>query len=147
MSESEAIGQAEQLNQSFRIPLKKGEFEANCRYAAEVAMSDPMEPGRRRYDYKYAAKLAIKNVTLVEWLAIDDSEQSHMKTILNKQEKLKRLTDKRRKEGVKPREEYLGTAQDKKAQAIRLRQEGMTVAQIANQLGTSERTVKRYCNS
>lgn len=147
LTEDAAIGQALELNQLFRVPLKQGEFDANCRYAIDVATTDPIDPGRRRYDYKFAAKLAIKNVTLVEWLAITDHEQSHMKTIFTKQEKLNRLTEKRRKSGVKSREEYLGSAQDKKQKAIQLRQTGMTVAQIAQELGTSERTVKRYCNS
>lgn len=93
---------------------------------------------------EYDARYRMKNKTLIEWLQITPEEQRHMLTIISSAEKGRRLTEKRRAAGVRPREEYVGAAKAKAEAARRLAQTGATRAMISEQLGININTVKHY---
>lgn len=93
---------------------------------------------------EYDARYRMKNKTLIEWLQITPEEQRHMLTIISSAEKGRRLTEKRRAAGVRPREEYVGAAKAKAEAVRRLAQTGATRAMISEQLGININTVKHY---
>lgn len=93
---------------------------------------------------EYDARYRMKNKTLIEWLQITPEEQRHMLTIISSAEKNRRLTEKRRAAGVRPREEYVGAAKAKAEAVRRLAQTGATRAMISEQLGININTVKHY---
>jgi len=81
---------------------------------------------------------------LVRILDITPAEQRKMKVCIGSDEKLARLTRKRRKAGIKPRSEYLSPSETRRTEALRLRGEGLKIKVIAERLGVAEYTVKRY---
>lgn len=95
---------------------------------------------------KYSAnnRYLLKTTTIIQDLAITASEQRHMKTLISAQEKYRRKVSKRRKNGVQERSSYLNTAQHRKEEARRLREEGYKLKDIAKCLGVSISSVKGY---
>ena len=81
---------------------------------------------------------------LLRVLDITPEEQGKMKVCIGADEKLIRLTRKRRKAGMLTRSEYLGKAEKRRVEALRLRDEGLSQRLIADRLGVAIRTVKLY---
>lgn len=83
------------------------------------------------------------NAYLLRLLEVTAAEQRQMRTLIGRDEKQRRRTEKRRQAGMVPREEYLGAAAEKRSEALRLRREGLTQAAIAGRLGISQAWVSR----
>jgi len=81
---------------------------------------------------------------LIEYLQVTDKEARTLKAIITDGEKYRRKVDKRRKDGVKPRDEYLNEANGRKEQARKLREEGYKATEIAEKLGVTRDAVYRY---
>jgi len=91
-----------------------------------------------------------RNKTIIEWLKITPEEQAKLSTIWS--EEVRREKDRlsheeaRREAGMIPREEYLACAEEKKREALRLREQGLSVGEIVKLMGLSERHVRRLLN-
>lgn len=87
------------------------------------------------------------NRRLIQMLDITPKEQRHMKTLIGGEEKRKRKQKRdekrRRAQGQVPRDEYLGTAEERREQVLRLRADGVSIRAIAEQLRCSPGTVHR----
>lgn len=81
---------------------------------------------------------------LLRVLDITPAEQCEMKVCIGPDEKLDRLTRKRRKAGVVSRSEYLDKAEKRRQEALKLRDEGLSVRGIADRLGVSVGAVQYY---
>ena len=81
---------------------------------------------------------------IVEALGITPAEQKKMKTLISAEESYRRLTQKRRSAGIKPRAEYEETAQQRLKEALKLSDEGFKAGLIAERLGVNVRTIQRY---
>jgi DNA-binding CsgD family transcriptional regulator len=83
--------------------------------------------------------------TIINLLSITRAEQEQLKTLISSDLATERDTlrtrAKRRAAGVKERSEYLAGIQDKHAQAVALKAQGLSVTAIAQQLGMSRPTV------
>jgi hypothetical protein len=88
-----------------------------------------------------------KNETIIERLEIEDWEMEEMSVIISSDEARKRHRERerqrRRAAGMKERSEYLGIASHNHGEAHRLRSEGLTQKQIADNLELSERWVRK----
>lgn len=109
--------------------------------AEQYGNGQKIEFGGRSWPALYTPK----NATLIDLFSITDAEQQKLKTIMSKSEATRRDTArqvvKRRAAGVKERSEYMAGIQDKHAQAVALKAQGMSVTAIAEQLGISRPTV------
>lgn len=89
------------------------------------------------------------NAWLVEYLRIESAEMACMRTIVDADESRRRdaarKAQKRREAGDLTREEYLARGAARADEARRLRQQGLSYATIARQLGISKSTVTGYC--
>jgi hypothetical protein len=87
-----------------------------------------------------------KNSTIIELLEIEDWEQEEMSVIISSDEARKRHRERekerRREAGAMERSEYLGMASHNRREAVRLRQEGRKVREIADTLKLSSDHVK-----
>ncbi|RDV80404.1 helix-turn-helix domain-containing protein [Ammonifex thiophilus] len=88
-----------------------------------------------------------RNETIIEWLKITPEEQRQLSTIWSEEvrrEKDRRQHEEARREvGMMPREEYLAWAEEKEQEARKLREQGLSVREIAELMGLSERHVRR----
>jgi hypothetical protein len=79
------------------------------------------------------------NAGLVERLKLEPDEQKEMKTIISKEESARRDRERheqrRRKQGAIPRPEYCDQSAERRAQARRLRAEGLSLSKIAAVMG------------
>jgi len=94
-----------------------------------------------------------KTETIIEMLDIQPEYQQHLKTLISPDEHKRRkrerdrknIREKRRREGVRPIEEYLKERKKNKellrAEVKLLRAKGLTIKEIANELSISERYV------
>lgn len=89
----------------------------------------------------------LSNRYIISQLEIEGVEQCHLKTIISKDEKLRRLTQKRRTAGVEERAAYLARSTQRQQQAVQLRREGLSVRSIADQMGLSVGVVHRYLST
>ena len=109
----EAIHQTLFFNSQFKEPLPEKEVLRATKSAQKAWDAKSNEEANRLAKEKGypGAGYNLKNSTLIEWLAITEEEQSHLKTLIGRFEKRKRNTiakrEKRRNEGVKKREQYL----------------------------------------
>lgn len=83
----------------------------------------------------------LTNQTIMEWLEIDASEESCMRTLVSSDERRRR--DRQRKEPEMSRKEYEGRASDRRSEARRLAGEGMSVRKIATAMRISKSHVQR----
>ena len=138
-----ALDAALQLNNSFAEPLPWREVIRDTRSAERI-----LERGKQ---YNYG------NAKLIRVLEITPDEQRHLSTIIEKEEKNRRRTQKRWKTGRKERKQgaptverktYLFACQqgisDKVARTKELRMQGMTQRAIAQILGVNQQTISRY---
>jgi hypothetical protein len=93
------------------------------------------QAGGRWVDERYR----FKNQTLIEWLEITSAEQRKMTAIVDQSEAQRRDTERarlvRRKAGCIERGEYLRLAEHRLSEALRLRENGRTWAEVASALG------------
>lgn len=86
----------------------------------------------------------LRNDKIIAMLDITAEEMRHLSTIINKAEKERRRTLKRRQQGIKPRGQYLAASEKKRQIAMDLRASGMTQRAIAEQMGISLGSVNCY---
>lgn len=91
------------------------------------------------------------NDSLIEKLCITPAEEREMQTIISKGEKRRRTnqrrTAQRREQGVVPRADYRQAAEHKRASAMSLKAQGMSLRTISTTLGIPLTSVQRYCAS
>lgn len=92
-------------------------------------------------DYRYR----MRTDTIIRLLDITPPEQTRLKTLISGDEKYRRLTEKRRQAGVKPRDEYLAEqavlTADRRQGVLDLRAQGLGAGEIAKQLSVGRRYV------
>lgn len=101
---------------------------------------------------RFAPLYTPRNATLISLFGITDEEQSLLGTIISKDMALERRHDRdkkrdearRRAAGGVDRQTYLFAAETKKAQALALRAQGLTVRAIAAQMGISKSAAADY---
>jgi hypothetical protein len=91
---------------------------------------------------KYPPLYTPRNSTLMELFAITEEEVKQLKTIITKEEAAERHRERNRKQ--MDRATYLETAEQRRAQARLLRAKGLSIREIAIEMGTSKRQVYRY---
>ena len=139
------------LNSEFLHPLPKREV-TNATKSAERAWSmksDAQADAVAKAMGYPGAGYRLTNSKIIEWLDITPEEQKHLSSIIGKGEKRKRNTEAKRKsrrlQGMKPREEYLSEAEQKREnirQAIR-ENPGMSVRSLAQLTGQSKSAIQR----
>lgn len=97
---------------------------------------------------EYDARYRVRNSTLIKLLGITASEQQHMACLIDKTEKASRNNEKRRnkrrQQGMIPRQQYEQHAQERRQQAMELFARGASKAAIAKALGVSKASVVGY---
>jgi DNA-binding CsgD family transcriptional regulator len=97
------------------------------------------------------AQYILSNRYILSQLDIDDAEQRKLKTIIGRDEKLRRHCiaerKRRRAAGVEDRRDYLARANQRQEQAQQLYKQGLSVKAIARQTGFSLSSVKIYIAS
>ena len=95
---------------------------------------------------KLSPRYRFRNQTILDWLEVTSEEERHLKTIISEEERRRRdrqRDEKRRREaGAMTREEYEGRAQDRRRRALEMRAGGLRTAEIAAELGISQRGVQ-----
>jgi ATP/maltotriose-dependent transcriptional regulator MalT len=141
-----------ELNSAFTEPLKETEINAILRSVPKaIDKFIAYEQGRRSGECKRVSKgmrdkegYWYKNDTLIERLEISKSEQKHMKTIIDTDEKYDRKNDKRRSDrrnnnGFTKKQQEL---QDLKKQIEDLKKQGLSNRAIGKKLNISEGKVR-----
>lgn len=139
-----------EFNNSFKEPLKDVEVQAILRCVPKaIEKFIAYEQGLRNGETKRVSKAMrdkegywYKNETLIERLGITLEEQRHLKTIIGTDEKYRRNNNKRtprNENGLTKKQQEIA---DLKIQVIELRQEGLSIRQIAEKLGKSKGTIE-----
>ena len=118
-------------SESFRTLYKKA-----CQYNK----GETLRFGGREFPPLYTFKVA----TLLQLLDINAIEQREMKVLVSYGEKKRRLTEKRRSKGMMPRDEFRAAALARKERALALKDEGLSIRQIANEMKVSKAAVQKY---
>jgi DNA-binding CsgD family transcriptional regulator len=131
------------LNESFKEPLRATEVNAviRCIPKAIKAFLDPAAGPAAGYNYK--------NETLIDMLAITEKEQQHLKTIIGTKEKYKRKNERRKEArrneaGLTPRQQQ---AEDTATSITELRAQGLTLKEIAKEVGLTVKGVEYHLYS
>ncbi|MGG3928541.1 replication protein [Metabacillus fastidiosus] len=109
----EALNQAQMLNLQFTEPLTLREVEKATKSAEKAwEAKNNEEANKAAIERGYpGAGYNLKNSKIIDWLDITADEMTHLKTIIDANEKRRRKRianmNKRRKEGVRTREEYI----------------------------------------
>jgi hypothetical protein len=115
--------------------------------AEDAGADKKIEWNGQRLDPRYR----LKNQTIIEMLGITPTGEKKMKTIISKDTKRQRKTErqrqKRRAEGVKPRDEYLDEAEKRKSRVQELHQQGLSYRKIGEKVGLSHTQVRRIISS
>lgn len=146
----EVIKEAHRVNTLFNKPLKNAEVNDwlnSCLKKKEIVNSDGVKGVSRVY-YRFYTN------TIIEKLQITQEEQESMKVLCDEKIKRKRNREKNKdKQNANRREVYKEkTAEKRKAKEERnkriqdLNADGMSVRQIAKQLGVNASTVSRVLN-
>lgn len=85
--------------------------------------------------------------TIIRMLGITVEEQRHMKTLIAQQERNRRREERRRAQGMAPRSEYLGSAEARRNEVVRLSGQGMPTSMIAEALGITRQHANRLLAS
>ncbi|MFW2491764.1 DNA-binding response regulator [Clostridium chromiireducens] len=139
----QALENALEFNQGFKIPLANNEVEkitVQAEKAYEKWLLDSPNGVYKRGGYNY------KNETLIEKLNITDDEMKVMTTIINPNEKLRRKLVKERK--ARRNEDGLTKREAEKQRKIRevkeLFSQGLKQKEIVEKLGIAKSTVSKY---
>ena len=139
------------LNSEFILPLPEKEVQSATKSAekAWAAKSDTKANEIAKKMGYPGAGYNMPNSDIIDWLNITPEEQKHLSSIISKEEKRRRNTEarrkKRREEGMKPREEYLSEAEQKRQQirnAI-VENPGMSIRSLAQLTGQSKSAIQR----
>ena len=139
------------LNSEFSHPLSEKEVKSATKSAekAWAAKSDAKANELAKKLGYPGAGYNMPNSTIIEWLDITPEEQRQLSSIIGPQEKRRRNTEAKRKsrrlQGMKPREEYLSEAEQKRQQ-IRMaivENPGMSIRSLAKLTGQSKSAIQR----
>lgn len=139
------------LNSEFRSPLSEREVRSATKSAerAWAARSDAKANEIAKSFGYPGAGYNMANRDIIDWLNITPEEQRHLSSIIGKDEKRRRNTEarrkKRREEGMKPREEYLSEAEQKRLLIRKAIEEnpGMSIRSLAQLTGQSKSAIQR----
>lgn len=136
-----------ELNDSFKEPLKPMEVVAvvRCTPKAIEAFLEPEAGPRSGHDpQKGPPGYNYNNETLLKMLKITEKEQQQLKTIIGTEEKYRRSNERRtprNEAGLTPREQQ---KLDTVATIKELRVQGLTIAQIADEVGLTAKGVQYH---
>lgn len=148
---AKALDDTLSLNSEFRRPLSEREVRSATKSAerAWAARSDAKANEIAKSFGYPGAGYNMSNSDIIDWLDITPQEQRHLSSIIGKDEKRRRNTEarrkKRREEGMKPREEYLSEAEQKRLlirNAI-VDNPGMSIRSLAQLTGQSKSAIQR----
>ncbi|GMA66268.1 helix-turn-helix domain-containing protein (plasmid) [Alicyclobacillus fastidiosus] len=146
---AEALEATLETNDCFTRPLTRREVIKATRSAEKAfyAKSNP-EANRIAQEKGYpGAGYNVSNAKLIEWLDITEEEQQKLDTIVGRGEKYRRnnsrRSEARRAAGKQTRDEYLGEADKRRQEAVRMRSQGMTQKAIAVALGVTQQWVSK----
>ena len=91
---------------------------------------------------EYPALYTPTNDHLINLFEITDGEQRQLTTMVSEQIRQDRKCQRRRDQGIQPRDQFLNQAQDRMRRAVDLKRQGLTRSQIAEQMGVSPDAVK-----
>lgn len=141
-----------ELNNSFLEPMKETEIRAVLRCVPRaIEKFINYEQGIRNGEDKRVSKgmrdkegYWYKNETLIDRLEITEEEQRHMKTIIGTQEKYRRNNERRvqarrNENGLTKKQQELA---DLKNKVLELREQGLSIRKIAENLGKSKGTIE-----
>jgi hypothetical protein len=121
----------------------KSSMHSIIRRAHDAGAGGTVEWEGKQRDPRYL----ITNQKILEMLRITPDEEEEMKVLISKETKQRRDREskrqKRRAEGVKPRQEYLAKANEKRGIAQELHRQGMSIRKISKKLDFSRTKVKR----
>ncbi|RXT00992.1 replication protein [Ammoniphilus sp. CFH 90114] len=115
----DALNQTLSLNSEFKEPLSDKEVTRATRSAEKAwLLKNDKKADKLAKEKGYpGAGYNLKNETIIEWLDITEEEQLQLVSVIGNNVKRQRNTaakrEKRRTEGVKPRDEYLEAQQEK----------------------------------
>lgn len=148
---AKALDDTLSLNSEFIRPLSEREVRSATKSAerAWAARSDAKANEIAKSFGYPGAGYNMPNSDIIDWLDITPEEQRHLSSIISKEEKRRRNTEarrkKRREEGMKPREEYLSEAEQKRLlirNAI-VENPGMSIRSLAQLTGQSKSAIQR----
>ena len=148
---TKALDDTLSLNSEFRRPLPEREVRSATKSAekAWAARCDSKANEVAKSLGYPGAGYNMSNSDIIDWLDITPQEQRHLSSIIGKDEKRRRNTEarrkKRREEGMKPREEYLSEAEQKRQQIQKaiLDNPGMSIRALAQLTGQSKSAIQR----
>ena len=136
----QALQNTFEFNEKFVKPLGRREVRKITKSAEKAYdewLKDSPNGSYARGGYNY------KNTTLIKMLCITEEEMKHMKTLIDKKEKLRRDCEaqkkkRRNEEGLTPKQ-----AEKKKRleEVMKLHESGLNQVQIAEKLGLTRRTI------
>jgi predicted DNA-binding protein (UPF0251 family) len=126
-------------------------YQKSINYKEVVRRFNNHNAVRRASGFKAAEKLDRKDNLyshttkyLINVLEITPKEQRKMLTIISHDEKMRRLTDRRRKAGIKSRDEYLAVSKERRVEALKLHGEGLSQREIAKRMNLSRGAIQLY---
>lgn len=144
-----ALEETMDLNNEFTIPLPEREVEVATRSAerAWAAKTNKQANEIAKANNYPGAGYNIPNETIIQWLGITPEEQTHLETLIGKEEKRRRNTEAKRRsrrlQGQVPRAEYLSNEKSEREsryeEIIRIHQEnpGLSQRKLAKLSGYS----------
>lgn len=112
-------------------------LQAIFKRARNAAAGQTIEWAGKTVDPRYA----FRTETILEWLDITEEEQRGMRTLIGAEEKRRRdreaHVEDRRAHGMKPRDQYLAQAAERRKEAWTRRSQGESLRQIAQALNVS----------
>ena len=148
----EALENTKDINMHFKAPLSDSEVVTATRSAEKAwkARSNK-EANRLAQERGYpGAGYNVTNEKLIEWLDITEEEQTRLETIIGRREKYDRKNAARQKArratGMVTRDEYSAKTEERRREAIRLRDEGLSYRAIARTLGCAVSEAHRFIN-
>ena len=125
----------------------RSKMNSVMRRAEDASAGDTVEWNGQPRDPRYR----LTNQKISEMLGITPTEEKKMKTIISKDTKRQRKTklrrQKRRVEGVKPRDEYLDEAEKRKSRVQELHKQGLSYRKMGEKVGLSHTQVRRIISS
>ncbi len=143
----EALKNTLEVNEQFTMPLSENEVIRATRSAEKAwrAKSNKEANELAKQRGFPGAGYNLSNKKIISWFDINEQEQQKLESIISREVKYQRNNLRRqkarRKAGMVSRDEYLDAAYERRQEAIRLREQGLTQKQIAEQLGVTRQAV------